>query len=115
MLLRPDPEDLRVISYYLGRVLLVMAAVAVLPLAWAVIGREWAPAASFVLTVGAFALVGVLVSVGGRRARTASAWATAWWWWLSPGSSLRRWGPSPGPLRPLRQLPRRLLRCHERR
>jgi len=67
MLLRPDPEDLRVISYYLGRVLLVLAGVAVLPLAWAVIGREWAPAASFLLTVGAFALGGALVSVAPPR------------------------------------------------
>ncbi|MBM3696765.1 MAG: TrkH family potassium uptake protein, partial [Actinobacteria bacterium] len=62
MLIRPDAEDLRVISYYLGRVLLVTAAFVTLPLTWALIGREWAPAASFVLTAGAFALVGVLAA-----------------------------------------------------
>jgi len=62
MLLRPDVEDVRIISYYLGRVLLVTAAFAALPLAWALIGREWAPASSFVLTAGAFAFLGVLAS-----------------------------------------------------
>ncbi|MCU0281936.1 MAG: TrkH family potassium uptake protein, partial [Acidimicrobiia bacterium] len=62
MLIRPDAEDLRTISYYLGRVLLVAAAFVSLPLAWALIGREWAPATSFVLTAGAFSLAGVLAS-----------------------------------------------------
>ena len=62
MLVRPDVEDFRVISYYLGRVLLVTAAFVALPLAWALIGREWAPASSFVLTAGAFAFLGVLAS-----------------------------------------------------
>ena len=62
MLVRPDAEDFRVISYYLGRVLLVTAAFVALPLAWALIGREWAPASSFVLTAGAFAFLGVLAS-----------------------------------------------------
>ena len=62
MLVRPDSEDFRIISYYLGRVLLVASGFVALPLAWAVVGREWAPASSFVLTAGAFALVGVLAS-----------------------------------------------------
>ncbi len=62
MLLRPAGEDFRVVSYYLGRVLLFAAAVTTLPLAWAVVGREWAPASAFVLTAGAFALLGVLAA-----------------------------------------------------
>jgi trk system potassium uptake protein TrkH len=60
MLVRPDSEDLRIISYYLGRVMLVTAACVGLPLAWAVAGREWAPASSFVLTAGGFALAGMV-------------------------------------------------------
>ncbi|MBN2113569.1 MAG: TrkH family potassium uptake protein [Acidimicrobiia bacterium] len=62
MLVRPDVQDFRIISYYLGRVLLVAGAFLGLPLAWALIGREWAPVSSFVLTAGAFALLGVLAS-----------------------------------------------------
>lgn len=62
MLVRPDVEDLRTILFYLGRVLLIAAAFAVLPLIWALIGREWGPASSFVLTAGAFALLGVLAA-----------------------------------------------------
>jgi trk system potassium uptake protein TrkH len=63
MLLRPSGEDLRTISYYLGRVLLLAAAVTSLPLVWAVGAREWAPASSFVLTAGVFVLSGVLLSI----------------------------------------------------
>jgi trk system potassium uptake protein TrkH len=62
MLVRPDAEDFRTISYYLGRVLLVTAGFVCLPLAWALIGREWGPASSFVLTAGAFAAAGALAS-----------------------------------------------------
>ncbi|HUU62049.1 MAG TPA: potassium transporter TrkG, partial [Acidimicrobiia bacterium] len=62
MLIRPGSEDLRVISYYLGRVLLLVSGFVALPLIWAVIGREWGPASSFVLTAGAFGLLGVLAA-----------------------------------------------------
>jgi trk system potassium uptake protein TrkH len=60
MLVRPERSDLRVIVYYLGRVSLVMAGFAALALCWAVVAREWAPASSFVLTVGTFALLGAV-------------------------------------------------------
>jgi trk system potassium uptake protein TrkH len=61
MLVRPGLEDLRTIGFYLGRILLLMAAVTALPLLWAVSGREWGPASSFVLTGGCFALLGVVI------------------------------------------------------
>ncbi|MFH1330479.1 MAG: TrkH family potassium uptake protein [Actinomycetota bacterium] len=67
MLIRPDAEDLRIIFHYLGRVLLVTAMFVILPLAWSVAGREWAPAFSFVLTAGAFALLGTLASAAPLR------------------------------------------------
>jgi trk system potassium uptake protein TrkH len=60
MLLRPAAEDLHVIGYYLGRICFVVAAFTALPLGWALAGREWHPAGSFVLTIGAFTLIGVL-------------------------------------------------------
>jgi len=62
MLMRPNLEDLRIIGFYLGRILLLVAGVIALPLLWAVLGREWGPASSFVLTAGAFALLGVSAS-----------------------------------------------------
>jgi trk system potassium uptake protein TrkH len=64
MLLKPTRADLAVIAYYLGRILLVTAAAGLVPLGWAVLGREWHPFASFLLMVGVFALLGVL---GTRR------------------------------------------------
>ncbi len=57
MLIRPSGEDLRIIGFYLGRIFYVVAAFTGLPLLWALGGREWAPASSFVLTIGAFALI----------------------------------------------------------
>jgi len=63
MLIRPGAEDLRIIAFYLGRILLLMAAVTSLPLLWAVVGREWGPVSSLVLTGGAFALLGVLLKL----------------------------------------------------
>lgn len=62
MLIRPDREDLRIIGFYLGRILLLMAGVTVLPLLWALIGREWSPFSSFALTAGTFAMLGVLIA-----------------------------------------------------
>ena len=61
MLVRPDLQDVRIIGHYLGRVLLLMTGVASLPLLWAILAREWAPASSFVLTAGVFAVLGVLL------------------------------------------------------
>jgi trk system potassium uptake protein len=57
-LLRPDGEDTRVIGYTIGRICYLMAMASALPAAWALIGREWAPFASFVLTAGAFTVFG---------------------------------------------------------
>lgn len=62
MLVRPNSDDLRVISYYFGRVLLVFGAFTGLPFLWALIAREWSPASSLLLTAGAAALLGVLAS-----------------------------------------------------
>jgi trk system potassium uptake protein TrkH len=63
MLLRPTGRDFQLIGYYLGRICLVMAAATVLPAAWAIAGREWAPLASFVLMAGVFSLFGSVGSL----------------------------------------------------
>jgi trk system potassium uptake protein TrkH len=58
MLVRPDKRDGAIIGYFLGRICMVVAAAATLPLVWAAIAREWAPFASFVLMAGVFFLFG---------------------------------------------------------
>jgi trk system potassium uptake protein TrkH len=60
MLIRPDTEDLRIIGFALGRIFTVVAVASCLPLAWAVLGREWHPFASFLLMIGVFGSLGQL-------------------------------------------------------
>lgn len=58
MLIRPHREDLKVIVHALGRIFTVVAIASCLPLAWATLGREWHPFASFLMMIGVFALLG---------------------------------------------------------
>jgi trk system potassium uptake protein TrkH len=60
MLIRPLAEDFRIIGYQLGRIFLVVAAASVLPLTWAILDREWGPAASFLLMSGVLTLLGTI-------------------------------------------------------
>jgi trk system potassium uptake protein TrkH len=62
MLIRPDTEDLRAIGVSLGRISWLVAAFGAVPLTWAVAAREWAPASSFVLMIGVFALAGAVLT-----------------------------------------------------
>jgi trk system potassium uptake protein TrkH len=59
VLVRPTADDYRIIGFYLGRILLVMAAAGVLPLVWSALGGEWHPFGSFLLMVGLFGMLGV--------------------------------------------------------
>lgn len=70
MLIRPIARDFKIIAFYLGRVFLVVAVAGLLPLGWALLGREWGPSSSFLLMIGVFALLGlsmVRLSVGEQR------------------------------------------------
>lgn len=58
MLTRPTRDDGAIIGFFLGRILTVMAATAILPVIWAAAAREWAPFASFTLMAGVFAVFG---------------------------------------------------------
>ncbi len=70
MLIRPVARDFEIIGYYLGRVFLVVAAASLLPLGWAILGREWGPASSFVLMIGVFAVLGMtMLRLSGREQR----------------------------------------------
>lgn len=61
MLIRPTRDDLRLIGFSLGRVLVVVAVAGLLPLIWALLAGEMAPAASFALMIGVFGTVGFLM------------------------------------------------------
>jgi trk system potassium uptake protein TrkH len=58
MLIRPHREDLRLIGYNLGRILVVVAAAGLIPLTWALVAGEFAPGASFLLMIGIFGTLG---------------------------------------------------------
>lgn len=58
MLIRPHREDFRLIGYNLGRILVVVAAAGLIPLTWALVAGEVAPAASFLLMDGIFGTLG---------------------------------------------------------
>ena len=60
MLVRPTGEDFRVVASSLGRISTLVGFAGVIPLLWAVIGREWAPASSFLLMIGVFLILGSL-------------------------------------------------------
>ncbi|GBE21905.1 MAG TPA: TrkH family potassium uptake protein [Actinobacteria bacterium] len=60
MLLRPTRDDLKLIGYNVARMLLIAAVAGLIPLAWAVAAREWAPAADFLVMVGLYGTLGAL-------------------------------------------------------
>jgi trk system potassium uptake protein TrkH len=62
MLIRPDADDIRLIGYQVGRIMHVVAILSVLPLAWTILDREWAPAAAFLLMIGVFTAIGSLAA-----------------------------------------------------
>lgn len=62
MLVKPTVEDFRVVISNLGRISTLVGFAGVIPLLWAVIGREWAPASSFMLMIGVFFLLGSMAS-----------------------------------------------------
>jgi trk system potassium uptake protein len=68
MLLRPAADDLRVVGDALGRIFVLAGLATSIPLAWALVAREWHPLGSFVLMAGVFLAFGtVLVSVSARE------------------------------------------------
>lgn len=58
MLLRPHRDDIALIVFYLGRIMWVMAAAGLIPIAIALVEREWQPLGWFVTMSGAAALAG---------------------------------------------------------
>ncbi len=63
VLLRPGPDDLRLIGFYLGKVLLGLGLVMLVPLAVALAMREWNSASAFGVGAGVAILVGALSDV----------------------------------------------------
>lgn len=75
MLLRPSVSDIRQVALDLGRIMGVVAAAGVLPLGWAILEREWAPAASFVLMIGIALILASLGVMASRSTRTEPDWS----------------------------------------
>ena len=63
MLLRPTADDFRVVVFNLSRISVLVGFAGFVPLLWAVLGREWDPAASFLVMIGVYLALGSL----GRR------------------------------------------------
>ncbi|MDX2344013.1 MAG: potassium transporter TrkG [Acidimicrobiia bacterium] len=66
MLIKPTTEDFSVVGFNLGRISTLVGIAGLVPLLWAVILREWAPAFSFILMIGVFVAMGAL----GQRIKT---------------------------------------------
>ncbi len=62
MLIKPTAEDFQVVGFNLGRISTLVGIAGFVPLLWAIIGREWAPAFSFLLMIGLFLAMGTLGS-----------------------------------------------------
>ncbi len=60
MLRRPTRNDLRLIAYNAARMLLISAVAGLIPLTWALLAGEWAPAGDFVVMVGLYGLLGAI-------------------------------------------------------
>jgi len=61
MLLRPTNQDFRTIAFYIGRLIVALGAVMAIPLATALIFREWAHAVDFLLSMLLSILIGLLL------------------------------------------------------
>lgn len=61
MLLRPTNEDFRTIAYYIGRLIVALGIIFIIPLLTAVIFREWDRALDFLIAMLASVLIGLLL------------------------------------------------------
>ncbi|MBI4335926.1 MAG: TrkH family potassium uptake protein, partial [Candidatus Omnitrophica bacterium] len=62
MIIRPQYRDVKIISYYLGKIILGVGLCMLLPIAAAILFREWSPSLDFVIgMMGSFAAGFLLV------------------------------------------------------
>lgn len=74
-LIRPASQDLRLIFGHLGVMLAVFGVTGSIPLAIAVINREWKEASGFVLMLGLAVFVGGVMRLGMDKRRRPMRWA----------------------------------------
>ncbi|MFC1517292.1 TrkH family potassium uptake protein [Candidatus Margulisiibacteriota bacterium] len=67
MILRPQLSDYRLISHYIGKVIIGTALIMLIPLLTALSFREWNPFFDFLITIGASLLVGILFLFLGKK------------------------------------------------
>lgn len=68
MLIRPNRLDLSLIGFNLGRILIFVGTAGLIPLTWALVAGEFAPAASFLLMIGVYGTLGTLLTQHQPRA-----------------------------------------------
>src|SRR5690606_25394211 len=74
MLLRPHREEVGLITYYLGRIMWIMAATGLVPAAVAVAQAEWQPLGWFLTMSGVAAVLGALTEPFRPRTSRAMRW-----------------------------------------
>lgn len=74
MLLRPHREEVGLITYYLGRIMWIMAATGLVPAAVAVAQAEWQPLGWFLTMSGVAAVLGALTEPLRPRTSRAMRW-----------------------------------------
>lgn len=67
MIHRPYPEDYRLISYYIGKILLGIGYLLFIPLLTAIIFREWSACLDFMIALGTTLLVGYAFLFPGEK------------------------------------------------
>ena len=85
MILSPDKEDVKIIGYYLGKIIIGLALIELVPLATAFAFREWKPAVDFLASISVNFLIGyalVIICYTKKDLATVHAMVVASLSWL---------------------------------
>jgi len=84
MVLKPNLEDLRVIGYYLGKIIIGLGMTMLIPLASAFIFREFNPLYDFLISFLICLISGNALILLCKTDKDLN-WVGEWWWWPWPG------------------------------
>jgi trk system potassium uptake protein TrkH len=62
MILRPQPEDIKIIGYYLGKIIMGLAFTMLIPLGIGLVFAEWNPTLDFVITLEITLIAGLILT-----------------------------------------------------
>ena len=63
MILRPVPEDYKIVGYYLGKIMIGIGILMFVPFALAVLYSEWAPMINFLISISITVLAGLVMII----------------------------------------------------